>query len=410
MSFRAIAVSAALLATGACSSDLTSTANAPVADASAAERCAAITSSRLGDVVIASASLQAANAPIPGASIAPGMPPISGLPEFCRVVGSIHPEAGANIGFEVWLPSGNWDGRLHGFGIGGFAGAIGYMDLASAIRAGTVGVASDTGHRGTMEQSEWAKGRPDLVRDYGWRAIHLATVAAKDILEHFYGRAADHSYFMGCSGGGRQGLIEASRFPEDYDGIVSGAPAAVFSNLAMSWAWSVQAQMPEGAALRAEQMPLLQSEVLAQCDALDGQAASSPIPALAGSTHQSSPAAFPVRRNAFRRRNSRRCARSMPDRATHPAGSSRAAFCPRAPRLGRRYPRDGRPSSSAAASRDRPAMASSVAAFCGISSPRRSRTRPILIMISIQRVCARRSAMIWTSNRICGVSSIAAAS
>lgn len=275
---RSIAVGAALLTGAACSSSLTETASAPtqVAHVSAAERCAAIAATRLEHVEITRVSLQAANAPVDGAVIIPDPratgPLAANLPEFCRVAGAIQPEAGSDIRFEVWLPSGNWDGRLHGFGIGGFAGIINYMDLASAIRAGTVGTATDTGHRGTMEQSDWARGRPELIRDYGWRAIHLTTVAAKEIVERFYGREAEHSYFMGCSGGGRQGLMEAARFPDDYDGIVSGAPAAVFSTLVMSWAWSVQTQMPAGAALRAEQIPLLQSEVLAQCDALDGQA------------------------------------------------------------------------------------------------------------------------------------------
>jgi feruloyl esterase len=198
-------------------------------------------------------------------------PVASGLPAFCRVVGSIRPERGSDIGFEVWLPSDRWNGRLYGAGIGGFAGSIDYMALGSAVRGGQVGVATDTGHKSTMQQSGWAKGHPERVRDYGWRAVHLSTITAKALARQFYGRGPDRSYFVGCSGGGRQGLMEAARFPEDYDGIVSSAPAASLTDLTVTMLNSVQAQLPAGAAIRPQQASLIQEEVLKQCDAGDGQ-------------------------------------------------------------------------------------------------------------------------------------------
>lgn len=123
-----------------------------------------------------------------------------------------------------------------------------------------------------MQESAWAKGQPERVRDYSWRAIHLSTVAAKQIVAAFYGHRPDKSYFVGCSGGGRQGLMQAARFPEDYDGILAGAPAANFTDLAMALVNAHQAQLAPGAAIRPAQAKLLQAEVLRQCDAADGQA------------------------------------------------------------------------------------------------------------------------------------------
>ena len=241
------------------------------------DNCARLVSLKLDDVEIVSAQSQLAAKPVEGAHL-PSMSGnpgegalISGLPAFCRVAGRIHPEAGSDIHFEVWMPSAGWDGRLYGVGTGGFAGSIDYMTLGAAIKSGQAAASTDTGHSGNAQDSAWAKGHPERVRDYGWRAIHLTTLAAKKLVTSFYGHASAHSYFVGCSNGGRQGLMEASRFPEDYDGIVAGAPAAVWTDLALSMINAAQAQLAPGAAIRREQAPLLQDEVLRQCDALDGQ-------------------------------------------------------------------------------------------------------------------------------------------
>ena len=241
------------------------------------DNCTRLSALKLENVEILSAKTQPADAPVEGAHL----PSMSGnpnegalvakLPAFCRVTGRIQPEAGSDIRFEVWMPSTGWDKRLYGVGTGGFAGSIDYMTLGSAIKAGEAGLSTDTGHSGNAQDSGWAKGHPERVRDYGWRAIHLTTVAAKKLVAAFYDQKAAHAYFVGCSNGGRQGVMEASRFPEDYDGILSGAPAAVWTDLAVSMINPVQAQLRPGAAIRAEQAHLLQDEVLKQCDALDGQ-------------------------------------------------------------------------------------------------------------------------------------------
>jgi Tannase and feruloyl esterase len=243
--------------------------------AAAADSCSRLASLRLANVTITAATSLAEGAPVANSGLSPmfGNAPVVGKAPatMCRVVGRIKPTASSDIGFEVWLPSAGWNGRLHGIGIGGFAGAIDYYALGSAVKAGQAGVATDTGHRGTMQEYGWAVGQPEKVRDYNWRGVHLSTVAAKQLVAAHYGRGADKSYFVGCSGGGRQGLMQAARFPADYDGIVAGAPAASFTDLAMAFANTVQAQNAPGGAIRTEQAKLLQEEVLRQCDGGDGQ-------------------------------------------------------------------------------------------------------------------------------------------
>lgn len=251
---------------------------APHAASADDDRCVGLAGATLDDVTIESATPQREGQLVEGATIpdpsgvSPTPEPVAGLPAFCRVIGSVQPEAGSHIGFEVWLPREHWDGRFLGGNNGGFAGYISYSDLAGAVAAGHAGASTDTGHVGSSQiDSAWANGHPERVRDFGWRAVHVTTVVAKQLIRAYYGRNPDHSYFIGCSNGGRQGLMEAWRFPDDYDGIIAGAPGSSFTALASTFSSTVQAQLPEGAALRAEQLPLLQSEVLRQCDALDGQ-------------------------------------------------------------------------------------------------------------------------------------------
>jgi len=251
-------------------------AGAPVFPASIAA-CEALAKTRFDGFEVVGATSQAANEPVEGARLmspqgVPGAgPEIEGLPAFCRVVGKASPEPGSNIGFEVWLPAQGWDGRLHGVGVGGFAGWYDYRAMGLAISGHQAAVITDTGHGGGPHEADWAVGQPARVRDYGWRGVHESTVAAKAIIRAFYGRKPDKSYFLGCSNGGRQGLMEAARFPDDYDGIVAGAPAARFSRVFTSMVHPMQAQMAPGAGIRPEQIGLLQEEVLRQCDAPDGQ-------------------------------------------------------------------------------------------------------------------------------------------
>jgi feruloyl esterase len=192
------------------------------------------------------------------------------LPSFCRVQGVLRPTSDSHIAFEVWLPADGWNARFQGVGNGGFAGSIAYSDLAAAVQSGYAAAATDTGHTGAVTDAGWADGHPEKIVDFGWRAVHLTTVAGKAITESFYGTPPRRSYFSSCSNGGRQALMEAQRFPEDYDGIIAGAPAYNWTGLFTGFVWNAQALSRPGATIPAAKTPAIASAVLAQCDELDG--------------------------------------------------------------------------------------------------------------------------------------------
>ncbi|MBO9670742.1 MAG: tannase/feruloyl esterase family alpha/beta hydrolase [Sphingobium sp.] len=192
------------------------------------------------------------------------------LPAFCRLRGVLRPTADSQIAFEVWLPAEGWNGRFHGIGNGGFAGSVSYSGLASALQSGSAAASTDTGHSGGVTDAAWAEGHQEKVVDFGWRAIHLTATTAKALAAAFYGNAPRHSYFISCSNGGRQGLMEAQRFPEDYDGIIAGAPAYNWTRLFTGFVWNAQQLAKPGASITAAKVSALTSAVLARCDKLDG--------------------------------------------------------------------------------------------------------------------------------------------
>lgn len=193
------------------------------------------------------------------------------LPAHCRVRGTIKPTADSDIKFEVWLPLQGWNGKLHGSDNGGFAGSINVSGLALSVKRGYVGVSTDTGHAASAaEDASWAKAHPEKLVDFAHRAIHLMTVNAKAIAKAFYGEAPKRSYFAGCSNGGRQALMSAQRYPDDYDGIIAGAPAHDWTHLMMSFAWNTKALSAQGAFIPGSMAPTIQAAVNEQCDALDG--------------------------------------------------------------------------------------------------------------------------------------------
>jgi len=203
----------------------------------------------------------------------PGMPVPSAktLPAFCRVQATIKPARDSEIKIEVWMPLAGWNGKYRGLGNGGFAGYIYYPGLAAAVSAGYASASTDTGHSGSPTNANWALGHPDKIVDFGWRGIHEMTLKAKAIIEAFYGEAPKHSYFTGCSNGGRQGLMEAQRFPEDYDGILVGAPANYWTRVFATFLFDIQAtQSTPGSYIGAEKIPAIGKAVVAACDATDG--------------------------------------------------------------------------------------------------------------------------------------------
>ncbi len=195
--------------------------------------------------------------------------PLTPLPAHCRVRAVMRPTADSEIVFEVWLPTENWNGRFWGIGAGGFAGTLILNEVATAVQYGYASYTTDTGHPNGDKTEIWAKGRPEKIIDYAWRGVHVTTVAAKEITRRFYGKPPTYSYFSSCSNGGRQGLMEAHRFPEDYDGILAGAPAPEWIDMVVtSFGWNAAAirQAP----ILPAKAALLQSKVLEQCDGIDG--------------------------------------------------------------------------------------------------------------------------------------------
>ena len=160
---------------------------------------------------------------------------------FCRVVGHLHPNGDSDIKFEVWLPASGWSGRYESVGNGGFAGFIRYDSMVKPLLAGSVVASTDDGHDAPAvgpTAADWALGHREKIIDYGYRAVHLTAVAAKAVASAFYGRAPVHSYFVGCSKGVQEGYMESQRYPEDFDGIISGAAANDWVHLFTSFVWN----------------------------------------------------------------------------------------------------------------------------------------------------------------------------
>jgi feruloyl esterase len=209
-----------------------------------------------------------------GVFTAPGArAPMPVLPPFCRVAGVIAPTGDSEIAFEVWMPLEDWDGRFSGVGNGGFAGTINYGGIAAELRRGDASASTNTGHEAMpgLDMAKFAFGHPEKLIDFAYRSVHETTEQAKAIIQAFYGRAATHSYWIGCSSGGYQGLMEAQRFPADYDGIIAGAPANNFTRLmAGDLDIVLAAARDSGSAFPRAKIAVLHGAVLTACDAKDG--------------------------------------------------------------------------------------------------------------------------------------------
>lgn len=187
------------------------------------------------------------------------------VPHMCRVSGTAVPA----INFEVWLPlDKKWNGRFQMVGGGGLAGRLRYGDMTLAVNGGYATAATDTGH--IAGEVDWMKDR-GRVQDFGYRAIHETAVQAKVVLAAYYGRSQDYAYFNGCSTGGRQGLMEVQRYPEDFNGVISGAPVNNHANLMASQLWNSHATLIKpGSQLLANDFSLITKAVLKKCDMIDG--------------------------------------------------------------------------------------------------------------------------------------------
>ncbi|MGA8029313.1 MAG: tannase/feruloyl esterase family alpha/beta hydrolase [Bryobacteraceae bacterium] len=200
-----------------------------------------------------------------------GSEELKDIPVFCRVTAESKPSDDSQIEIEVWMPASGWNGKYQGQGNGGFAGSIDYDAMAGAVSRGYATASTDTGHRGIGTDANWALAHPEKVVDFGYRAIHEMTETAKAVIKAFYGEAPRRAYFASCSNGGRQALMEAQRFPEDYDGIIAGAPANFWTHLLTEAAFNARVTLKDPASyIPPSKIPAISSAVLAACDAQDG--------------------------------------------------------------------------------------------------------------------------------------------
>jgi len=206
------------------------------------------------------------------------LPAQGAMPANCKVVATIKPTPGSNIGVEYRLPvPEKWNGKFLGLGGGGFGGVIREPQFTDGLVKGYASAQTDIGHKltkGPLDAS-WAmkaKGVPDAdtVTDYAWRSVKLMTSVGKEIVGRFYGSKPKLSYWNGCSTGGRQGLLFAQRFPDDYDGIIAGAPVYT-SRLQLGGVIRTNELLKRpGSAFTKEALPVVNNAVLGACDARDG--------------------------------------------------------------------------------------------------------------------------------------------
>jgi hypothetical protein len=219
-------------------------------------------------------------------------PPALPVPAHCEVIGKINPRTGVDgkpyaIGFHLRLPD-SWNERFYFQGGGGTDGNLGDAYGGSALLGGYAVVSTDAGHDNTINFDANAGGTaafgvdPQARIDYGYNALDQVTQTAKTLIHDYYGRKIEYSYFVGCSNGGRQGMVASQRFPRYFDGIVAGAPGFDLPRAAVAEAWNEQVLAPLATSLSANGQPYLvdtfsdadlilaANAILAACDDLDG--------------------------------------------------------------------------------------------------------------------------------------------
>ena len=241
----------------------------------AAKDCSELGGLKLENGKVTSAELVAAGAfkAPPSPFAAPGVKgsPFDNLPAFCRVQATLTPTPDSDIKVEVWLPASGWNGKYVGLGNGIWAGQLSLSEIPKPLSRGYVVATTDTGHTGTGMSGEFAVGHPEKLIDYGYRAIHLTAVTAKAAAQALYGKPVRKSYWTSCSTGGRQGLMEAYRYPKDYDFISAMAPANPMTDLmTQSMFAGFWPAPPTGEQLTAPLLGLLHQAVVKECDKLDG--------------------------------------------------------------------------------------------------------------------------------------------
>jgi Tannase and feruloyl esterase len=226
----------------------------------------------LAKLHLADSTINRATVNTSGSFQPPFGPLLTGLPSFCRVTLTVEPQ----INIEVWLPITTWNGRFQGVGGGGYAGVISYSALANALLGGYATASTDTGHSAFIQPGGSFALNPDgtlnfeVIEDFAFRSEHEMTLKGKDVLRAFYGQKPTFSYWNGCSTGGRQGLMEAQRFPLDYDGILAGAPAINWPKFIPAEFWPQLVMLQAHDFVPQCKFAAANAAAVAACDGLDG--------------------------------------------------------------------------------------------------------------------------------------------
>ena len=215
--------------------------------------CASLASLDLKDTKITSSTL---------------VPADGAIPEYCKVLGSIHNLPYSTIRFEVSLPTKKWNGKYFVAGGGGYNGII--PKLTQALAEGYAAAGSDTGHE--AKDANWALNNLDAQNNYAYLATHVVTQIGKQILRAFYTQRERHAYFVGCSNGGKMALAEIQRYPDDFDAAIAGDPVIDRTKLMMQYAWNAQALA--AAPIPPAKIPVIESATMSACHesggAIDG--------------------------------------------------------------------------------------------------------------------------------------------
>jgi feruloyl esterase len=231
--------------------------------------CEGLASLKLTNAKIDSAAVVSAGAFMPPGGGGRGAGNFANLPAFCRVTATLTPSSDSDIKIELWLPQSGWNGKFEAVGNGGWAGTIPYAAIAAAMANGYAAAGTDTGHVGG--NADFALGHPEKLIDLAYRSIHEMTVQSKVILAAHYGNPAKFSYYNGCSQGGRQGLAEAQRYPEDFNGIIAGASAIDQMRMhGARTALNILVNKSPDSAIPRTKYAMINTAVLNACDAMDG--------------------------------------------------------------------------------------------------------------------------------------------
>lgn len=231
----------------------------------AQQDCSKLVALKLSKVKIASADLILAA--VDKTPTLLGVPQELNLPAYCKVKAEANPTSDSVIKFELWMPvATDWNGEFLQLGNGGLAGSINTAMMTMPLSHNFAVAATDDGHTGAGTDGSWAMGHPEKVIDFGYRAVHETSVHSRKIIAAFYGKAQKYSYFNGCSEGGREAMMEAQRFPEDFSGIIAGSAAGPWMELMAAFAWNSQALLNDPANYIPEaKRPIIEKAALASC-------------------------------------------------------------------------------------------------------------------------------------------------